>query len=252
MKRLARWSDTSATGQRLRRLAVSNRLTGGVLRTADRARMRLLEREGEPAARSKRRWRDASPDPALTWGSELSGEAAAVAAERCGAFGPGRTVLEVGPGYGRILRSALELDLPFERYIGLDISDRNVSHLREALQDPRVEFLQGDAESARLPAAPDALISFLTFKHLYPTFEGALANLVPQLAPGGVVVFDLLEGDRAYFHRDATTFIRHYDRDEVREILAMVGLVDIGLGPLTHAPGRERLLVNARRAAADG
>jgi SAM-dependent methyltransferase len=230
-------------------MAVSNRFTGGALRTADRARMRLLDREGDPVARSKRRWRGASPDAALTWGSELSGEGAARAAERCGAFGPDRTVLEVGPGYGRILRSVLELDLPFGRYIGLDLSDRNVDYLREVFADPRIEFFSGDADSARLPAAPDALISFLTFKHLYPTFEGALANLVPQLAPSGIVVFDLLEGDRAYFHRDGTTYIRHYDRDEVRETLRRVGLTDISLGAVTHAPGRERLLVSARRAA---
>ena len=47
---------------------------------------------------------------------------------------------------------------------------------------------------AVLDGPGDALISSLTFKHLYPTFEKALVNLTGQLRPGAVVAIDLIEG----------------------------------------------------------
>ena len=94
----------------------------------------------------------------------------------------------------------------------------------------------------------DAVISFLTFKHLYPSFEAALANLAPQLRGSGVVVFDLLPGSRAYFHRDESTFICQYTEAEVSGILARAGLELEGFDRVEHAPGREPMLVVARRA----
>ena len=73
----------------------------------DRRRLRRSRAPGPTAERSKRRWREAPPDRGLTWGDEVSGEPAVEAAERFGVFGADHTVLEVGPGYGRILGAAL-------------------------------------------------------------------------------------------------------------------------------------------------
>jgi SAM-dependent methyltransferase len=246
-RRLARWTDSSVTGRRLRRALIANPLSGRAIRALDRRRLRRLQRRGDPGERAKLRWRAASPDHGLTWGERVSGDAAAAAAAAHGAFGPGRTVLEVGPGYGRVLASCLARELEFGRYIGLDLSERNVEQLRAGFEDPRVEFHRGDAETAALGERPDAVISFLVFKHLYPSFEPALANLAPQLAPGATVLFDLIEGPRTYFHDDGVTYIREYSQDEARRIVERCGLSLTAFDAVEHAPGRERLLVVARK-----
>jgi SAM-dependent methyltransferase len=249
LRRLAAWSDSSDTGRRLRRGLLANPLTAGAIHALDRRRTRRLESQGDPVERSKRRWREAEPDPGLTWGEEHGGGGGARVAEANGVFGPGRRVLEVGPGYGRILVACLESGLEFERYTGLDLSERNVAHLRAEFTDPRIEFVVGDAETAELAEPVDSVISFLTFKHLYPSFELALTNLGAQLRPGGTVLFDLPEGSRAYFHHDGSSFIRHYTRDQAARIVTRAGLALAGFDTVEHAPGRERLVVVAKAPA---
>jgi SAM-dependent methyltransferase len=249
LRRLSEWSDSSETGRRIRRALLSNPLTGGAISRLDRRRLRRLEGEGDPAERAKIRWRSAPPDSGLTWGEEVSGEAAVEVARSHGVFGPGRTVVEIGPGYGRVLRSCLAAGIEFERYIAIDLSAQNVEHLRGAFEDPRIEIRLGDAETASIGEPVDAIISFLTFKHLYPSFEAALSNLGPQLRDGGLVVFDLLPGSRAYFHRDEATFIRHYTESEVTGILTRAGLEPVAFDRVEHAPGRVRMVVVARRAS---
>jgi SAM-dependent methyltransferase len=212
----------------------------------DRRRLRRLEAAGAAGERSKSRWREAPPDPGLTWGVQVSGEPAVEAAERFGVFGPGRAVLEIGPGYGRILDAALRREVEFRRYVGLDLSEDNVSHLRARFGDPRVEFVHGDVESFSLDEPIDAAISFLTFKHIYPTFQAALENLRRQLRPGGQVVFDLIEGSREYFHRDQVTFMREYTRAQAEQIVRAASLELVAIDQVEHAPGRTRMLVVAR------
>jgi SAM-dependent methyltransferase len=247
LRRLTEWSDRNRIGRRLRRSLLENPVSGRAIRSLDRRRMRELEREEDPVERSKRRWREAPPDPGLTWGDRVDGADAARVAIAHGVFGPGRSVLEIGPGYGRILEAVLAAGAEFDRYVGLDLSERNVSHLRAAFSDGRLEFVEGDAETASLDAPVDGAYSFLTFKHLYPSFEAALRNIASQLNPNGVVVFDLIEGDRAYFHHDRTSFVRHYTRETAREIVELAGLEPAGFDRVRHAPGRERLVVVARR-----
>jgi SAM-dependent methyltransferase len=245
--RLAQWSDSTELGRRMRRVLLEVPITARAISALDRRRVRRLERDGDLRERSKLRWRTAPPGPGLTWGTELSGDPVVEAAEARGVFGRGRTVLEVGPGYGRVLRSCLARGVDFERYIGLDVSEQNVRHLRRAFADPRIEILHGDAESAALAAPVDAVLSFLTFKHLYPSFQGALENLGPQVRAGGIVMFDLIEGARTYFHRDRATFIREYTRPEVGEILGRTSLDLVEFDEIEHAPGRTRMLVVARK-----
>jgi SAM-dependent methyltransferase len=214
-------------------------------------RKRLTRLEGDLHDRSKRRWRTTPPTNALTWGADVSGAPLLRKAVEHGVFGAGRTVLEVGPGYGRLLRAALAQGTEFERYVALDISDANVAHLRREFADERVKIVCGDAETASIPARADALVSFLTFKHLYPSFEPTLANLVPQLSSRALVVFDLLEGRRRHFQGDDVTYVREYRRQEVTDILARVSLVPVAFDEVVHAPGRARLLVVARRGTAE-
>jgi SAM-dependent methyltransferase len=213
----------------------------------DRRRLRRLESAGGAVELSKARWREAPPEVGLTWGERVAGDPAVDAAERHGVFGPDRLVVEIGPGYGRILGAALERGAEFRRYIGVDLSEENVSHLRATFDDPRIELVHGDAETVRFDEPIDSVYSFLTFKHIYPSFANALGNLAGQLRPSGRVVFDLIEGNRQYFHRDERTFMREYTRDEAAGIVSGAGLELIEFDHVEHAPGRTRLLVVATR-----
>jgi SAM-dependent methyltransferase len=249
LRRLAAWSDSSELRRRVRRAVLEAPGVSQAVSAVDRRRLRRLEREGDPRERSKLRWRDAPPGSGLTWGVEVSGAPVVAAAQRHGIFAADRTVLEIGPGYGRVIRACLERGVSFGRYIGLDVSAENVAYLRAAIDDPRVEFVHGDAESVSFDEPVHAVISVLTFKHLYPSFEAALANLQPQLQPGAPLMFDLIEGTRRYFHRDRVTFIREYAPDEVRGILERTSLELVAFDSIEHAPGRRRLLVVARSSA---
>jgi SAM-dependent methyltransferase len=206
-----------------------------------------LEARDDRWERSRARWRAARPDAGLTWGVELSGDEFVERAAAHGAFGAGRTVLEVGPGYGRLLRSALDGGHEFSRWIGLDLSEANVAHLRGAFDDERVEFRHADAESADLGESVDTVVSSLTFKHMFPSFEGLLANVARQVSPGGLVLFDLIEGERRYFEDDGVTYIRHYLRAEIEQILEANGLELVAFEKVQHHPDLVRLLVVARR-----
>src|SRR6185295_16411982 len=197
---------------------------------------------------AKSRWRATAPGPELTWGKELSGDAFVDRALAHHAFGPDRTVLEVGPGYGRILRSCLERSVPFHRWVGLDLSAENVQHLRQEFPDPRVEFVEGDAESARVDTPVDTVISSLTFKHIYPSFEVALRNVARQLSERGLVLFDLIEGTRRYFHWDEITYVREYSREDVEDLLARTPLELVGFDTVAHDRQHVRLLVVAATA----
>jgi SAM-dependent methyltransferase len=224
-----------------------NRLEDQLQQRIERLESQLHESRDEAWERSRARWRDARPTANLTWDAEVSGDAFIEKAEWYGALGSGVSILEVGPGYGRLLGSCLERGAEFGSYVGIDLSADNVAHLSERFSDDRVRFLEADVESVRLDSPVDAVISSLTFKHLFPSFEAALGNLAPQLNPGGVVLFDLIEGDRRYFEDDGVTYIRWYTRPEIQRILGNTGLELIAFDEVRHLPEMSRLLVAARR-----
>ena len=245
LARLAKWSDSHALTRRGRGWLLEAPGVSRAVSALDRRRLSRLETEGTAGERSKRRWRDATPEPGLTWGDQVPGGPAVEAAERHGIFGPELTVVEIGPGYGRILGAALREGAAFRRYIGVDLSEENVRHLRAEFADPRIEIVHGDAESVEFDEPIDSVLSFLTFKHIYPSFAAALANLGRQLRPGGTIAFDLLEGSRQYFHRDEHTFMREYTSAEAAELVAGAGLELRAIDQVEHAPGRTRMLIVA-------
>ena len=245
----------SRIGRRVRSLPGASRLVDRADRyrteRLDRHRSERLERANDAPKLAKSRWRAPAPGPGLTWGKRLTGDAFVDRAMAHHAFGPDRTVLEIGPGYGRILRTCLERSVPFRRWVGLDLSAHNVRLLSREFPDPRIEFVEGDVESARLDTPVDTVISSLTFKHLYPSFELALRNLAGQLSERGLVLFDLIEGSRRYFETDETTYIREYSRKEVRKLVARVALELVGFDTVAHDREHVRLLVVAA-ATGDG
>jgi SAM-dependent methyltransferase len=227
-----------------------DRLETDLARRLDRLETQLLESQEDGWDRSRRRWRAAKPDARLTWGARPTGDAFVAKAAEYGAFGPGRTVVEIGPGYGRLLTACLEAGVELGSYIGVDLAEENVVHLRERFPQEEVRFICADVETVELGEDVDSVMSSLTFKHLFPSFEAALANLARQLRAGGTVVFDLIEGQRRYFEEDGVTYIRWYSRAEVEEILGRVGLERVAFDEVRHLPELTRLLVVARRPAA--
>jgi SAM-dependent methyltransferase len=207
----------------------------------------LHESREEAWERSRTRWRAAEPTPNLTWGVELTGDAFVDRAEHHGAFGDGKHVVEIGPGYGRLLATVAERAFPFAAYTGVDLSETNVRHLTERFPDERISFVCEDVERVRFDRPVDAVLSSLTFKHLFPSFGRALSNLAAQMAPGGVVLFDLIEGSRRYFEDDGVTYIRWYERAEIEQILTACGLRLVTFEEVLHHPSLARLLVVGRR-----
>src|SRR3954453_5988054 len=113
----------------------------GLEADVQRLETQLHESREESWDRSRERWRAARPDVDLTWGAELTGDAFIDKAVAAGAFGEDKAVVEVGPGYGRLLRSAIERGAQFVSWAGIDLSEQNVRHLEQTFDEPGVSFL---------------------------------------------------------------------------------------------------------------
>lgn len=209
------------------------------------AQLRALE----PGAweRSRQRWRNVHPDASLTWGRELTGDAFIAKVCEYNGFHPEARILEIGPGYGRLLKACFDREVQFGEYLGVDISPQNVEHLRQRFADQRVSFAVADAESVELEQRYDLLLSSLVFKHLYPTFESALRNCVAQLNTGALICFDLFEGTRSLFEADGATYIKCYTRPQVQEILQRSGVDLVAFATVKHDETHERLLTIAAK-----
>lgn len=198
---------------------------------------------------SRRRWKEAHPDKELSWGRDISGNAFIEKVASFKAFDEGKIILEVGPGYGRLLKAILESSTPFAGYYGLDISENNVRFLRQAYGSESIGFIQADAETCALDIGYDVYLSSLTMKHLFPTFERALANIARFANEGCMFFFDLIEGEEKYFELDKATYIKAYTRDEVDRILESVRLKRLSFDTVAHDPEYTRLLVVAEKRA---
>ena len=136
----------------------------------------LYESGMETRDRSKRRWRVATPTTDLTRGHSVTGDHFIARSDADDAFGDGKSVLEIGPGYGRLPPALLARRIPFTRYIGVDVSAQNVEGLRQRIRDDRFEFIVGDMEDHPVRHGVDTVLSSLVFKHLSPSFERVLTN----------------------------------------------------------------------------
>ena len=97
----------------------------------------LYESQDVAAERSKTRWRNAAPTLSLTWDVPLSGDPFVKKVLSYHPFGADKAVLEIGPGYGRLLKSMLEHGVPMRHYLGVDISENNVQLLKRTFPDPK-------------------------------------------------------------------------------------------------------------------
>lgn len=99
---------------------------------------------------------------------------------------PGRVLdIACGVGYGtRLLADEIEGN---RVAIGVDISDESIDYARERYGDAGAEFVLCSAMEYRGDEPFDTIVSLETIEHL-PDPQRFLANVLPQLAPGGVFV----------------------------------------------------------------
>jgi SAM-dependent methyltransferase len=226
--------------------------------------LELKKNEHERLLRkSKERWSADEPDAGLTWGVSMSGENFAEFVLQHVALTDNSIVVEIGPGYGRILNALLSHRVRFRRYIGLEISPRRVNRLSKQFQDPRIEFYQADIlAGVELNAIADLTISSAVFEHLYPDFSRAIEIISGFTRPGGAAIIDFvrdendLDKSSSWFEKE-TTYIRMYSRNELRNLFEGGGfrineLQGISFGPDIDNREITRTVVLATKPQAAG
>lgn len=133
-------------------------------------------------------WPDAGEVWSTHWGSSEI-QWAAMILPRIFACLPARSIVEIGPGYGRWTRFLLAL---CETYAGFDVSPLCTEHCRKRFADTiahrPVRFETNDGTS--LPGVPDASVDFVfSFDCLVhveqATLDAYLAAITRALRPGG-------------------------------------------------------------------
>ena len=203
------------------------------------------------------RWCTHTSAEGLTWGVTLNGYALLAAIARHVPIG-GTEVLEIGPGYGRLLDALAECKIAPHSYLGLDLSEHWTRELRRRHGSNRIRFLVGDVCSPpQIAGKFDLVVGFLTFKHIRPDFSAAAQLAAHVLRRGhGRLIFDLPETDTAWpavvepadhIEGETGTFTRSYRRDELSSILRSSGLTVVAFDDLYHTPEKRRLLVVAKK-----
>ena len=127
--------------------------------------------------------------------------------------------MKIGPGYGRLLKTALERKTPFASYTGVELSAARVTALNEELGTDKIHFLVGDIDVWQGAHKFDVVICSSTFEHLYPDCRRAIKNICAQLLEGGIVFIDFIRADRSYTGFEFYgTYIREYSQVELRSL----------------------------------
>jgi len=193
---------------------------------------------------SKQRWRGDEPADGLTWGVPMVGDEFVRFLTSHVTLTASSTIVEIGPGYGRILDALLKQAVPFGRYIGLEISPARVARLWKQFQDPRIEFREADVlGDFKLNAMADLTFSSAVFEHLYPDFGNALDAIAQFTKPGGSTLIDFIRDDErldqsgSWF--DHETYIRVYSIQELKELFEKNGFLIREFGRISF--GRDAL-----------
>jgi hypothetical protein len=181
---------------------------------------------------SQERWREDEQAEGLTWGRLMTGDSLWDIYQRAHEFRKSDRIVEFGPGYGRLIKTALQRNVMFDSFIGVDLSPARVLQLtREFADDSRLAFAEGDVNTWRANGLIDAVLCSSTFEHLYPDCRQALLNLRAQLAEGAWLFIDFIESDRAgsAFDIDGRTYIRSYTREELSSLFSACGYIVKGI-----------------------
>jgi len=203
-----------------------------------------LSADEEIVKKSLQRWKQCPPNTNLTWGRDITGDGFVKLLNKYNIFSENKNLLELGPGYGRVLSSIISQNLPFKQYVGIDLSQKNISMLKEKFPQKNIEFIQGNFSEISLDKKFDAVFSTLVMQHQYPTFYETLENISRFVNEGGLIFFDLPEHGVKYGKENLNlktlltngpkkaiwekhnnnTYIGRYNREEIQLILDAVPL----------------------------
>jgi SAM-dependent methyltransferase len=117
---------------------------------------------------------------------------------------PGQTVLEIGPGPGRLLIPAARRVLPGGRVIGIDIQPKMIARLTAKAERSGVTNMTaqvGDATRLQLPDSSVDLAYLCTVLGEVPDRAAALAECYRVVRPGGSLAITEIMGDPHYQSR---------------------------------------------------
>ena len=135
---------------------------------------------------------------------------------------PGMTVVEIGPGPGRLLVPAARRILPGGKAIGVELQQGMLDKLRRKLEtaDPgNIELIHADATQAILPRESADLVYLCTVLGEIPDRRTALKNCFDALRMGGRLSITEIIGDPHY-----------QSRVKVRELAESVGFEPLDIG----------------------
>ena len=175
---------------------------------------------------SQLRWKGDEPPEGLTWGRPMTGDSFVDIVEGYWPSHNNSRIVEVGPGYGRLLSTLLDRELPFRTYLGIELSAARVGRLRQLFSDERVRFDTGDINTHRFPEEADIVISSATFIHLYPDCSRALDNIRRQISANSLLAIDFIDPTHypgRGFDDCTGTYIISYSRDDLRRLFENCG-----------------------------
>lgn len=149
--------------------------------------------ENDLVEKALERWKNCIPNGYLTWGRMVTGNAFVDLAQKYCSFSSEKSIMDLGPGYGRLLASIISKNIPFKNYTGVDISQKNIEMLKDHFKMENINFIQGSFSNVVLPSKYDIVISSLVLKHQYPTFYDSLKNILKFVNNDGILFFDLIE-----------------------------------------------------------
>jgi len=114
---------------------------------------------------------------------------------------PGQTILEVGPGPGRLLIPAAFRVLPGGQAIGIDLQPKMIQRLETRARQagvPNLSACVGDATKLDLPEGSIDLAYLCTVLGEIPDRSAALVECRRVLKPGGILAITEIIGDPHY------------------------------------------------------
>ncbi len=101
----------------------------------------------------------------------------------------GKSVIDLGCGYGWFCRAARELGA--SDITGVDISEKMLARAAELTADPQIHYQRSDLESLALKDNSLDLVYSSLALHYLPELDTLFANVQRALKPGGSLVFSM-------------------------------------------------------------
>jgi len=135
----------------------------------------------------------------LSLQDELLHESTVSLFERAG-IGEGMRVLDVGSGAGDVAITVARMVGPAGSVVGVEVDPPSAEVAQRRANEARhehVEILTGDVATLQLPGPFDAIVGRMVLMHIADR-SAVLSRLLTFLRPGGLVVFQEMQGSRRW------------------------------------------------------